>query len=87
MGMRILLCFLLVIIFFVSGEKGINQNLLELKLSVVSFSLPYYLFILVGTSVLFSMHTFYTNLRKLLFPQLKERDDNDFVQAMRPVGS
>ena len=68
MGMRVLLCVMLVTILLMSNEREANQTLVELKMSFVQFQLPYYLFILVGTAVLFSMHTFYTNLRRFLFP-------------------
>ena len=38
--------------------------------------MPYYFFFMVLLSLFFSAHMFYTSLRNILFPQLRESDDN-----------
>ena len=74
MVLRILLCFIILIIYIWS----FNDRLLlkELKFSIVTFTLPYYFFLMVFTSILFSAHTFYVSLCSILFPQLNEKDNH-----------
>ena len=43
---------------------------------MVTFTLPYYFFLMVFTSILFSAHTFYVSLCSILFPQLNEKDNH-----------
>ena len=78
MVLRILLCFIILIIYIWS----FNDRLLlkELKFSIVTLTLPYYFFLMVFTSILFSAHTFYASLCSILFPQLNE-NDNHFKSA------
>ena len=42
--------------------------LLQIKLQVVEFSLPYYFYLMVTVSLIFSALSFYEDLRDLLFP-------------------
>lgn len=57
-------------------EKKSSFELLELKIATLVFEIPYYLYLMVTVALLFSAHNFYVGIRRLLFPHLKEHDDN-----------
>jgi len=78
MILRLLLCFIVWIIYSWSFSE--RWLLTESKFSIVTFTLPYYFFMMVFTSILFSAHTFYVSLCSILFPQLNEKD-NHFKSA------
>ena len=78
-AIRITMCFILFVIVVVNWDSD-SWRLLELKIEVLEFSVPYYLFFMVLLSLFFSAHTFYIGLRNILFPQIQESDDN-----FRPV--
>lgn len=60
-------------------EDGtISDRTLDLywvKMSVYQFSMPYYFFFMVSTSLLFSAYTFYIGIRDLFFINLQARDE------------
>ena len=73
-AMRITMCFILIVIVVVNWDSD-SWRLLELKIEVLEFTVPYYLFFMVLLSLFFSAHTFYAGLRNILFPQMQESDD------------
>ena len=75
MALRTLMCMVIVITVIVADENEDSLKLLEFKLQVIQFSVPYYFFFMVFVALFFSAHTFYTGLRNALFPQLRENDD------------
>lgn len=80
MALRTLMCIIIIVAIIKAAENDWGGNLLEAKLQVIQFSIPYYFFFLVTVSLLFSAHTFYVGLRNVFFPQLRENDDQ-----FRPV--
>ena len=72
MIIRLLLCFIILIIYDLED----SNFQIERKLSIVAFTLPYYFFLMVFSSILFSAHTFYVSLHLILFPHLKAKDDH-----------
>lgn len=46
-------------------------------MSIVQFTLPFFCFLMVSSALLFSAHTFYVGLRKLLFPELNNDNDEE----------
>ena len=69
MTMRIIMCLILFLVVILNSSVD-SFRLLELKLQVLQFSVPYYFFFMVLVSLFFSTHTFYIGLRNILFPQL-----------------
>ena len=47
----------------------------EIKFQVFAFALPYYFYLMVTVSLLCSALTFYTNVKNLLYPQLKAKEN------------
>ena len=70
-----LMCMVIIFAVIVADENEDSLKLLEFKLQVIQFSVPYYFFFMVFVALFFSAHTFYTGLRNALFPQLRENDD------------
>ena len=73
MTMRIIMCLILFLVVVMNSSVN-SYQLLELKLQVLQFTVPYYFFFMVLVSLFFSAHTFYISLRNILFPQLTEDD-------------
>ena len=65
MGLRTVLSLILVVINWRDDSTNMLKNL---KIEVVAFVLPYYFFLVVMVSLLFSAHTFYIKLRDFLYP-------------------
>ena len=57
-----------------AGDDGPRVALIFLKISVVTFTIPYYMYFLVSSSLLFSVWTFYKTLRNNLFPDIMAED-------------
>ena len=55
------------LMIFVASDHS-NDNLMQLKLQILQFFLPYYFYMMVIVALVFSAHTFQSSLRKLLFP-------------------
>ena len=53
---------------------------MQLEIQVFYFTMPYYLFLMVTISLLFSAHSSYKDLRNSIFPQLRASDG-----ILRPV--
>ena len=71
MGLRIVMSSILIYIYAHTNlEHESAENLANAKFEVCNFTLPYYFFLMVMVSLLFSAHTFYIKLRDLLYPQL-----------------
>lgn len=88
MALRLSMCIIVVIIFDTADTEGTSYGLFELKASIVQFTVPYFCFLMVSTSLLFSAHTFYVSLRHLLFPELKANDvDFQPVKKIVPINS
>ena len=68
MALRLLMSLIMLMVFVMEYERGTTAKLMELKMSVFVFSLPFYGFFMVSVSLLCSAHTFYTSLRNVLFP-------------------
>ena len=75
MSLRVAMFVIILMVLVIGEEKQQNFILVELKLQVFQFILPHYFFLMVITSLLFSVHSFYTSLRSVLFPQLRADDD------------
>ena len=66
-----------IMLWVAKDNTDFSQNrikLLLLKVQVFAFELPYYLFFLVTTSLLFSANSFYKSLRNILFPDIRMAD-------------
>ena len=56
-----------IIMMLATTAKVRNNELLEIKFLFVSFALPYYCFLMVTVSLLFSVHKFYHDAKSLLY--------------------
>ena len=79
MAMRVTMFAIILIVYALEESTNTNENILQLKLQVISFYLPYYCYLIVLVSLIFSALQFYKSIRNLLFPQLMEKDDDNFV--------
>ena len=74
--LRVVMCIIMFAIFVDVVEKKSSFELLELKIATLVFEIPYYLYLMVTVALMFSAHNFYVGIRRLLFPHLRENDDN-----------
>lgn len=84
MGMRIAMSSILIYIYAYTNLEGKSaENLASMKFEVCNFTLPYYFFLMVMVSLLFSAHTFYIKLRDLLYPQLVVESRMKYLQPSK----
>ena len=82
MLMRTSMSLIIMFEFLLTDSYNQSFGYFELKLYVLTYQMPYYFFMMVTVALLFSAHTFYTSIRELLFPELK---DDDGVKAAKKV--
>ena len=66
--LRIVICLIVITVFILHKALGTfgKNSLLDIKLQVISFFIPYTFLVLVTTSLIFSAAEFYRNMGKLL---------------------
>ena len=70
-----------IMMMLVTTNKVADHELLEIKFSFVSFALPYYCFLMVTVSLLFSVHKFYRDAKSLLYS--KSESSGSYFISMR----
>ena len=71
MALRTLMCMVIIIAVIAADENDVSFPLLNFKLQVVQFSLPYYCFLMISVTLIVSSMQFYVNLRALLYPEIE----------------
>ena len=73
MALRVGMSFIVIAIYASDNDKD-SESIVELKFSLFSFSLPYYSFLMVTVSLLFSALEFYHDVKNLIYPTLETRE-------------
>ena len=79
MGLRIALSIIALLLIGYNFQNENDWFRVKLKLQVFTLSIPYYFFQMVFISLLFSVLTFYKNLRNILFPEVPESDAHNIM--------
>ena len=74
MVIRVFMCGIIMLLIHLSKSNNNSEELLQMKVQFFQFTLPYYLFLMVTNSLLFSAFTFYKGIRNMCFPQLEQKD-------------
>ena len=74
MALRIVFSFIALLLMTYMSINNQDWRSFMLKFQVFDFSIPYFAYQIVFISLLFSVYTFYRNLRNTLYPQLAASD-------------
>ena len=79
MALRIAFSFIAFILMTYMSINNMDWRNFMLKFQVFDFSIPYFAYQIVFISLLFSVYTFYRNLRNTLYPQLAASDAQSVI--------